>query len=201
MVAKLATRNSKGNMPKIKSNLETTKAFPVIDEGWAQARIYQQPKVETPDRGAWQMQLDWELIGNQGEAGAAQAKWNGRKINFDNVIVGGINNNSGEPYALNRLLQYIGELGISYDCGSCNAANDSKPVRRGQDYFCPSCDSILTSIGYATEDFMGKVAMIHIGQEVQKTRDPDDPSKLIDAKNDDGTPLKRNRVKGVKALS
>jgi hypothetical protein len=189
-------------MPKIKSNLEMTKAFQPLPEGDCQARIYQQPKVETPDNGPWIMQLDWELFGNQGESNSvSDSKNNNKKVNFDRLLIGGKNKDTGEAYSLNRLLLYIGELGVSYTCNLCNSLNTSKPVRKGQEYFCPSCDAVLTDIEYMSEDFFMKSARITIRREVVKTKDPDHPGQYVDAKNDDGTPQMKNTVRTIHAIS
>lgn len=192
-------------MPRITSNLESTKAFQTIDDGWAQARISGNPTLEQKSKDkAPCLIFTHELFGNQGEEGTASfTKNNGRKINFDRVVVGGMGKD-GEPLSLNRLLMYIGAYGVAYKhvSDSCGAENTSPPVKVGSDFHCPSCNGPLDNIDFESNDFNAKAAMINISSEQQKTRQMvDGVEQFVPQVDDDGRPVKRNIIKQVKAIS
>lgn len=189
-------------MPKINSNLEATKGFIPIDDGFAQAKVCEAPKVDTPEGKPWNMTLTWELYGNSGnENTASDPKWNGKKVSYDRVMIGG-KNEHGEPYSLVKLLNYIGACGVSYTCLNCNDVQSDAPVRKGVDFFCPSCDSVLTAIDWNSDDFTNKSAMINVRKKRQETKDPSDPNgkRYIPAVDEDGQPKWQNDVKSIKRL-
>lgn len=186
-------------MPKITSNLENTKVFTPMEDCWVRARITKEPEIEQPDDasepGAIQIVNSWEVICL--EDGSETYK--GRKLNFDRVIVGGINPKTSEAYSLNRELMYVGSIGISWTPSCCSNVITGMANKGKLDYTCPQCNAVIPGLEFNTEDCMGKEALVHVTKKQRMGKDNAGKYTLV-VKDEDGQLVFDNQISQYKPL-
>lgn len=187
-------------MPKITSKLENTKVFTPMDAHWARARVAKEPEIEQPDEGeaegAVQIVNNWDIISKED----GDEMYKGRKLGFDRVIVGGVNPNTHEDYSLNRLLMYVGSLGISWECGACSNSIIGMPTKGKIEFTCPECNAVIPSISFNTEDCTGKECLINI-QKKQRFSKDSKGKYTIAVKDEEGNLVYDNQITQYKPLS
>lgn len=183
-------------MPKITSNLTGTKAFVPMEPDWMPGKCIEAKYDDSEAHPI--IMFSWEIGQYEKEVNGHRLNYTGRKVNFDRCMVGGAND-VGEPYSLNRLLMYIGALGVTWECGECGASNTLPPERDHSDYRCPSCKAIPSTVSYMSEDFVNKSCMLNVSKVQQRTKDPENPGKYVPLFDEDSRPVYQNNIKAAKA--
>lgn len=146
---------------KISSDLSTTRAITAIEADWYKIKcrtcvINPKPSAD----GANMLNLGWDVLADKN----GDTKYNGRQVNFDNLIYGGVKRSTGEAYNLFRLLQYIAATGIVY-APNGGEQTTIAPVKKEDLYYSPVDGALLVSVDFDPDDFVGKIVMGKVNKE------------------------------------
>lgn len=157
------------------SELNDAGVFQLVPNGIYNAHVVANV-LKSSKAGAPMVVLDWMLEQDQGD-------FAGRKIRFDNVMLGGLSKDK-KPLSLGQLCSFLHYTGVPWKCKACGTEysepkaffvpNKQEAEEHGLkvgNYYCRECKNPKPAIIYDTDHFLGARCGIRVGSSKQEGTD------------------------------